>query len=72
MRKDEVIRYVERMTYSEKMQILNFLHLENIKIVENGEGCMINLDKIEDVVYDKLIILVETISQKQIEPHNQI
>jgi len=72
MRKDEVIRSVERMTYSEKMQILNFLHLENIKIVENGEGYMINLDKIEDVVYDKLIILVETISQKKIEPHNQI
>ena len=72
MRKDEVNRYVERMTYTEKMQILNFLRLENIKIVENGEGCMINLDKIEDVVYDKLIQLVETISQKQIEPHNQI
>ena len=49
------------MTIDQKKEILNYLHKNDVKIVECLEGSHINLDKLNDDVLQGLIDMVSEI-----------
>ena len=73
MHRAVLIRIIEKFDYEDRMDILSFLNNQKkIKITETGTGSAINLDKIPDDIYDKLVILVDKIKNKKIDSVNLI
>jgi hypothetical protein len=73
MHRSVLIRIIEKFGYEDRMDILAFLNSQKkIKITETGEGSIVNMDKMPDDIYDKLVVMVEKIKNKKIDAVNLI
>ena len=43
---DKIQPVVDKFRLSQKVKLLKFLQTTGVRIVENGDGCYINLDKL--------------------------
>lgn len=61
MKKKELLRMVEGFNKSQRMKVLKYLIENEITVVQAGDGCRINLDKIPKKKYTTLAKFVKSL-----------
>ena len=65
MNPEILIRTIERFGYDDRLEVLTYLNAQpNVKLHEGREGVHINLDRLDEKTYARLVALVETVQKK--------